>query len=164
MRSTNKATVREIIKQNHWTRIGETEWKILGASVPNLVTANLHDAGTPVDPPWEGVRQHTFEELESSLRAFTDIYAGREDLRQFCRAEVIRAKDHARLAARNSRVSRDKRKLKQEMVDWMLVWLDDPAMFPAWAAMRVRYSQRDACADLDSGNDLHSRGGEPVSE
>jgi len=26
--------------------------------------------------------------------------------------------------------------LKEEMVDWMLVWLDDPAMFPAWAEIR----------------------------
>jgi hypothetical protein len=22
------------------------------------------------------------------------------------------------------------------MVDWMLVWLDDPAMFPQWAELR----------------------------
>jgi hypothetical protein len=23
------------------------------------------------------------------------------------------------------------------MVEWMLVWLGDPAMFPAWAALRA---------------------------
>lgn len=26
--------------------------------------------------------------------------------------------------------------MKAEMVEWMLVWLDDPAMFPAWASVR----------------------------
>jgi hypothetical protein len=26
--------------------------------------------------------------------------------------------------------------LKAEMFEWMLVWLDDPAMFPTWAQLR----------------------------
>jgi hypothetical protein len=26
--------------------------------------------------------------------------------------------------------------MKAEMVEWMLVWLDDPAIFPAWIQLR----------------------------
>jgi hypothetical protein len=42
---------------------------------------------------------------------------------------VIAAKSRARFLSR-------KYPLKAEMVEWMLVWLGDPAMFPAWAQLR----------------------------
>jgi hypothetical protein len=76
--------------------------------------------------------QHTLDELELSLRELSDVYAVRPDLRRYCRARVIAAKDRARWALRSA----ERRRLKTEMVDWMLVWLDDPAMFPAWAGIR----------------------------
>ncbi|MDE3198949.1 MAG: hypothetical protein KGN84_21550 [Acidobacteriota bacterium] len=164
MRSTNKAAVRELIERNRWSRIGETEWSRLAASIPKLTTSDLRSAGIPVDPPWTGVMQHTIEELDASLRAFGEIYALRPGLRRFCRAEVIRAKDHARLASRNRRTDEEKRALKSEIVEWMLVWLGDPAMFPAWADLRgrqrgVRYSQPDASVDPDPGSLLRGSGG-----
>jgi hypothetical protein len=94
-----------------------------------------------VDPPYAGVDQSGFEALEKSLRAIGEVYAAsgqqdRPDKARLCREVVIEAKDHARLASRNQRLSDEKRALKQEMVEWMLVWLDDPAMFPAWVDLR----------------------------
>jgi hypothetical protein len=134
--TSKKAKVRALIAARGWARVGEEEWKVLAATVPQLSTADLRDAGVPVEAPWSGVRQKTLEELEIALDALGAVYAARADLRRFCRDEVIRAKDRARLASRNRRVSEEKRALKAEMVDWMLVWLGDPAMFPAWAALR----------------------------
>lgn len=115
---------------------------MLAAAVPKLSPDDLQrvliPAGIEVSAPWAGVRQHTLDELERSLKAFAQVYAAREDLRGFCRRVVIRAKDRAKLAARNARLSEDKRLLKAEMAEWMLVWLGDPAMFEAWRELRVR--------------------------
>jgi hypothetical protein len=125
-----------LIAARGWTRIGEAEWNDLAAAMPTLATADLNNAGVPVDAPWSGVEQKTLDNLERSLCALTEVYGSRPELRRFCRREVIRAKDRARRAARNARVSEEKRALKAEMVEWMLVWLGDPAIFPGWARVR----------------------------
>ena len=46
---------------------------------------------------------------------------------------MIAAKDHARWAARNP----ERRAEKEEMVLWMLTWLENPPVFPQWAALRL---------------------------
>lgn len=138
MRSTNRGELLRLIAAHRWTRIGESERAVLLESIPNLSASDLKRSPIPVEPPWRGVDQRSLDVLESSLRAFSEIYAGQPGLRAFCRTEVIRAKDHARLASRNRRVSDDKRRTKSEMVEWMLVWLDDPALFPTWVELRRR--------------------------
>jgi hypothetical protein len=55
---------------------------------------------------------------------------------QLCRNAVIQAKDHARLAARSPKTSPGKKTQKEEMIQWMLVWLDSPGVFPAWVKLR----------------------------
>src|SRR4051794_15533363 len=77
---------------------------------------------------------HSLADLQASLEALTGLHAAwpRE-----VREHVIRAKDRARWAARNTKASEEKRRLKAEMVQWMLVWLDDPAMFQGWARLRL---------------------------
>jgi hypothetical protein len=50
---------------------------------------------------------------------------------------VIEAKNHARLAAVRSKDAATKAE-KQEMIRWMLVWLENPAAFPLWARLRRR--------------------------
>jgi hypothetical protein len=47
---------------------------------------------------------------------------------------VITAKDHARLAMRKT--NEEKRALKEEMILWMLTWLENPGVFPIWVALR----------------------------
>jgi hypothetical protein len=49
---------------------------------------------------------------------------------------VIAAKDRARWASRNPRADETARRRKADMREWMLVWLDDPAMFETWARLR----------------------------
>lgn len=103
----------------------------------------LRETGLPFEQPWAGVRQKNFDELEQSLEELRKVYAeamagGRRDVARYCRRVVIAAKDHARFAARNPRISPAKRPQKEEMVEWMLVWLGDPEMFTEWARVRRR--------------------------
>jgi hypothetical protein len=55
---------------------------------------------------------------------------------------VIAAKDRARFTSRNPRCSPEKRAVKEEMVQWMLVWLENPAVFAAWVEARKRLQAR----------------------
>ncbi len=45
---------------------------------------------------------------------------------------VIEARQHARWAAKRAGADQT----KTEMMQWMLVWLENPAVFPAWASLR----------------------------
>jgi hypothetical protein len=130
---SKKARLLEAIAGRGWTRIGEAEWNALLGEIPTLTTGDLRELGIPVEPPWSGILQKTFEELESSLGELADVYAARPDLRRFCRTEVIRAKDRARWASRNALVGAERRAVKVAMVEWMLVWLGDPDLFRQWA-------------------------------
>jgi hypothetical protein len=103
----------------------------------------LRDTGLPFAQPYAGIRQHTFEELEQSLRDMLRVYteamaAGNRDRARYCRRQVIGAKDRAKFLARNPRTSPDRKAQKEEMVQWMLVWLENPEVFPAWADARNR--------------------------
>lgn len=103
----------------------------------------LRQTALPFEQPYAGIRQHTFEELEQSLREMLGIYvdataAGNRDRARYCRRQVIGAKDRARYQARDSRTPPDKKERKEEMVEWMLVWLENPEVFPAWVEARKR--------------------------
>jgi hypothetical protein len=96
----------------------------------------LRDTGLPFEQPWAGIRQHTFEELEQSLRDMLRVYeeaseSGDRDRARYCRRQVIAAKDRAKFAAA-------KKPEKTEMAEWMLVWLENPAVFPAWVEARKK--------------------------
>jgi hypothetical protein len=86
---------------------------------------------------------HSFAELEASLLELSRAYSAQEDLRRECRECVIHAKDRARWASRNARASELKRRIKAEMVEWILVWLGDPAMFADWARLRREHMDPD---------------------
>ena len=89
----------------------------------------------------EGVRQESFEELERTLLALDREYAaareaGDEAQARACRRAVIEAKDHARLALRNPKTHPEKAAQKQEMILWLLTWLENPAVFAPWLVLR----------------------------
>jgi len=101
----------------------------------------LAEMEIPVEPPFGGVRQKTFEELERSLLEMEEVYSraaesGDRTLAQQCRNVVIQAKDHARLAARGANTPIQRKAVKEEMIRWMLVWLENPGVFPAWVKLR----------------------------
>lgn len=94
-----------------------------------------------MEQPFGGVRQKTFDELEQSLLEMEEVYtrakeSGDRDRVQLCRSIVIQAKDHARLAACSTKVTAEKKAIKEEMVQWLLVWLENPGVFPVWVKLR----------------------------
>lgn len=135
-RPTKKQQVVDWVASRGWATIGEAEWRELKAALPDVSETTIRESGIVIAQPWLGVRQHTLDELDASLRALSEVYASRPDLRRYCRDQVIAAKNRARVVWASEKVGDEKRALKAEMVEWMLVWLGDPAMFPAWVAMR----------------------------
>jgi hypothetical protein len=87
----------------------------------------------------EGVRQDSFEGLERTLLALEREYSAGNGRARACRRLVIQAKDHARLALR--RLEGAERAAREEMILWMLTWLDNPGAFPIWLALRKRATE-----------------------
>jgi hypothetical protein len=92
----------------------------------------LRDSGAPLDPVVEGVRQSNLDELEDTLLSLLDEYDKNAGQRLNLRRLVIVAKDHARWAARDP----SKRSEKEEMILWMLTWLENPPVFREWIKLR----------------------------
>jgi hypothetical protein len=133
---TKKQRVLDFVAARGWGEVGEKEWRELRAALNDISESALRASGIAIAAPWRGVAAHSIDELESSMLEFSQVYETREDLRRYCRDQVIAAKDSARWAARSSKVEESKRRMKAEMVEWMLVWLDDPAIFPTWVQLR----------------------------
>jgi hypothetical protein len=90
----------------------------------------------PAPQPLPRVEWKTFDQLETSLREMQRLYGKSPAQQRELRNAVIRAKDRARFASLNPKVTAEKRAAKAEMVRWMLVWLDDPAIFGDWVSLR----------------------------
>ena len=96
----------------------------------------LLDCGRPLAPLVEGVRQDCFDSLARTLLTLAAEYGlGSMEQRRACRAAVIRAKEHARFSARRNEALRQE---KDEMILWMLTWLENPEIFPTWLEIRRR--------------------------
>ncbi len=124
-------------------RITESVWRDLATRLApvseSYLRELLRDTELPFDQPWAGVRQHTFEELEVSLREMLVVYteanaAGNREKARYCRRQVIAAKDRAKFLVK-------KVADKEEMVEWMLVWLENPEVFPAWVEARKKVTE-----------------------
>ncbi|HKD05131.1 MAG TPA: hypothetical protein VKB79_04435 [Bryobacteraceae bacterium] len=126
--------MRSLAEAQGWERIGEAEWLVAASAIPGVSPSDIRKSGIPAEAPWSGVRHKDSEELETSLNELAAVYAARPDLRKFCRAEVIRAKDRAKHAS------------KAEMAEWMLVWLGDPAVFAQWVRLRRLRATPDGCS------------------
>ena len=145
-----KQRLRDYLAAAQPPAITEAVWNDLRQRLAPVSESYLRDllraTGLPFDQPYAGVRQHTWEELEQTLRELQQVYAeamaaGNRERARDCRRQVIAAKDRARFLARNPRTAPEKRAEKEEMTEWMLVWLENPEVFPAWADARKRALQ-----------------------
>jgi len=136
--ASKKARIRAWIEARRPAAVTGAVWaELLRELAPiseSYLREVLRETGLPFEQPWAGVRQKSLEELERSLVEIGAVYAGarasgHKELARYCRKVVIAAKDHARFAS-----SRHPEKL--EMVEWMLVWLGDPSIFPSWVRQR----------------------------
>jgi hypothetical protein len=150
-----KHRLRAILSEERPPAITEEVWNGLLRRLAPVSESYLRDllraTGLPFAQPFCGIRQHTFAELERSLRdmleAYTDAVAARDRQRaRYCRKQVIAAKDRARFQARSPRTAPEKAAAKSEMAEWMLVWLENPEVFPAWVEARKKH-RRDAAPD-----------------
>ena len=133
-RESVKQRLRDYLTAQPLDRITDAVWTDLLQRLAPVSESYLREllraTCLPFDQPFAGIRQHTFEELEESLREMLHVYtdataAGDRRRARYCRRQVIAAKDRARhLSA--------KKPEKGEMVQWMLVWLENPSVFPAW--------------------------------
>lgn len=101
----------------------------------------LRDSGVALAPWIEGVLQGSLDELETSLTRLhveqkKALAAGDRERARKCRQCVIEAKDHARLSLR--RLEGERRRDREEMIQWMLVWLENSAIFLQWLRLRRR--------------------------
>jgi hypothetical protein len=142
-----KQDLREYLAREKPQAIGEEVWlNLLRRFAPvseGYLRDLLRETGLPFAQPYAGVRQHSFEELEKSLAELLETYsaaqaAGDRDRARYCRRQVIAARDRAKFTAANPRTPEQKRAEKAEMAQWMLVWLENPEVFPAWAEARKR--------------------------
>ena len=142
-----KRELREYLEAERPAAITEAVWRDLAQRLAPVSESYLRDllraTGLPFDQPYAGIRQHTFTELEQSLREMLEVYrqamaGGDRERARYARRQVIGAKDHAKFLAHNPRTPAEKAAQKQEMAQWMLVWLENPEVFPAWVEARKR--------------------------
>ena len=142
-----KQQLREYLGAERPPAITEAVWRELLERLAPVSESYLRDllaaTGLPFEQPYAGIRQHSLEELERSLREMEQVYAeakaaGDRDRARYCRRQVIGAKDRAKFLARSGRIAPEKQAQKREMAEWMLVWLENPAVFAAWVEARKR--------------------------
>ena len=139
--SAKRKLLSEYLERVKPAVVGAPEWAELSEALAPIADAYLRrllrESGARLAPLVEGVRQSDFDELERTLVALSQLYlAGDRETRRVCRRAVIEAKQHARWAARRAGPDEAKRQIKEVMIQWMLVWLENPEVFPAWASLR----------------------------
>lgn len=113
--------------EQHPDPIGPPQWTALRAALAPISDSYLRrllrSSSAQLHPLVEGVRQENLHELERTLLALL----GEE--RRPARTLIMEAKQHARWALK-------KHPEKEEMILWMLTWLENPGIFPQWLAIR----------------------------
>jgi hypothetical protein len=140
-RQARAAEICAFLRELGVSMVGESEFSALcvrfTSPKADALRKVIRECGLPLSPVVEGVRQESFAELERTLTALSGEYEREQDRerRRVLRRLVITAKDHARFASRRSK-DEAKRREKEEMVLWMIVWLENPVIFPQWVKLR----------------------------
>ena len=140
---SKRSLLQNYLAEANPATVTEVEWReIRGRLAPiseGYLRQLLRASGRPLAPLVDGVRQESFEQLRSSLIALAEVYgAGDPQTARCSRRLVIEAKDHARWATRSPKTSPEKKAEKEEMISWMLTWLENPAVFSTWVRLRDR--------------------------
>ncbi len=136
-----RVALAALLERDGIVLVDEGAAKRLRTELPRMSDRLFRDllrvCGLPLAPLVEGVRQDDFHDLERTLLLLAQEYAqGDAARRKVVRGAVITAKNHAKLVAANEKVAAEKRAEKQEMVLWMMTWLENPAVFELWVPLR----------------------------
>jgi hypothetical protein len=85
-----------------------------------------------------------FHDQETAAESLTDManeyqaarLAGDKLRAEDCRRAVRKGKDRLKLVLRRTDLAPQKRQQKQELVEWFLIWLEAPSLFPVWLEAR----------------------------
>lgn len=107
---------------------------LLGTEVP----VDRAIGGIPTDLRGK-VRIGNLEEARQSLLAMAREYAMASDPRRASdvRRAVMRTKNHLKFALARG-IGPEGRAVKEEIFEWLLVWLENPGIFEPWMAVRER--------------------------
>lgn len=136
-----RVALAALLERDGIVLVDEGAAKRLRTELPRMSDRLFRDllrvCGLPLAPLVEGVRQDDFHDLERTLLLLAQEYAqGDAARRKVVRGAVITAKNHAKLVVANEKVAAEKRAEKQEMVLWMMTWLENPAVFELWVPLR----------------------------
>jgi hypothetical protein len=138
MPRNKRAELRAWLEQQKPSAITEHERDELAALLAPVSAGYLRKllraSRVPLAPLVEGVRQDSLAELERTLLQLEREYEAGQARRS--RDLVIEAKNHARWALR--KLAPEQKAIKEEMVLWMLTWLENPPAFPEWLQLRKR--------------------------
>jgi hypothetical protein len=144
---SKKHRLNEYLRERQLTAISEEVWfelrELVAPVSEHYLRELLRGVGLRIVQPYSGVRQGSFAELTESLLEIERVYAAAvaahdRDRARACRRVVIQARDRAKLVVANAKVDAEKRELRREMSEWMLVWLENPAIFETWATLRQK--------------------------
>jgi hypothetical protein len=146
-RQSKRALLRACVDARRPDRIAEADFdELLHALAPiseGYLRRLLRETGIPLAPLAGGIRQDSFEELERTLVEMEREYAGAIEAgnapsARACRRLVITAKDHARFSLNSPKLTPAQGAAKQEMLLWMLTWLENPGVFSTWLRLRKK--------------------------
>ncbi len=141
---SKRKLIEDWIAREQPERLTPAHWRALiaehGPISESYLRTLLRDSGVPLDPVVEGVRQDSFDAIEETLCALARVYeaaraAGDRETASASRKAVISGKDHARWAVERAKDA-SKKLEKEEMISWMLVWLENPPLFGDWVQVR----------------------------
>jgi hypothetical protein len=99
-----------------------------------------------IEPPYRetlaGILSFSsFAEAEETLRQLDNFCRNYQSINdrkgvEYCRQIAFLGRRRAELIARNKRVRQNKRLQKLEISTWFRIWLETPAIFENWLAMR----------------------------
>jgi hypothetical protein len=132
--SNSREKLRAWLDSKRPARIEAAHWPALIEALAPLSERALRklvrESNWPLAPLVEGVRQDSLDDLDRTLRALAREYeAGRP---REARAAVLEARQHAGWALRR----RAGDAWRQEAIQWMRVWLENPPVFESWARLR----------------------------
>jgi hypothetical protein len=105
--------------------------RLLAPISPSYLRRLLRESGAPLSPTVEGVLQDSLDNLARTLSALSAVYPQQP---QLTRTLVLEAKAHAKLALRRDPYPTD----RQQKIDWMIRWLENPDIFPLWVKLQQR--------------------------
>ena len=117
---------------------------LLGILADTQMEISRSLGGLPVDLRGRvhfGTAERAAESLLDLLAEYRLAQAGNDLTRaEDCRRAVRQAKDRLRSMLRRPNLSPEKRKEKEELLQWFLIWLETPEIFEQWLVLRRRGS------------------------